>query len=169
MFARKVSPREKILFKENFKEQGFSFDDVKFFLNYFSKDKYLKYTTTSINRVFEVERIQNITHEVKENIAKNGWKTEYSKHLGDIKKLTKIFPKVGDIISWARGEPYQKPDSTRIYELIQSISKSNEQTQTLMKSWINLPQETKELGYKSVWTGSELIGFLKKREVQNAI
>ncbi|MBC62596.1 MAG: hypothetical protein CMP11_09070 [Zetaproteobacteria bacterium] len=169
MFARKVSPREKILFKENYKNQGFSFDDVKFSLNYFSKDKYLKYTTTSINRVFEFERIQNVTYEVKENIAKNGWKTEYSKHLGDIKKLTKIFPKVGDIISWAREEPDQKPDSTRIYELIRTITTSNKQTQTLLKTWINLPQETKELGYKSVWTGSDLIGFLKKREVQNAL
>ena len=165
-----MSPKEKKLFKENFHAQGFSFDDVRCFLEYFSKDKYLRSTTTSINRVFEAERIKNITDDVRSKIITNGWKPEYSKHLGDIKKLTKIFPEVGDVISWARGEPEKKPDTTRISELIQSISKSKEQTQTLMKAWISLPNETKELGYKSVWTGPELIGFLKTDlEVANAV
>ena len=112
LFSRKVSPKEKKLFKENFHAQGFSFDDVRCFLEYFSNDKYLRSTTTSINRVFEAERIKNITDDVRSKITKNGWKPEYSKHLGDIKKLTKIFPEVGDVISWARGEPEKKPDTS---------------------------------------------------------
>lgn len=101
LFKKRPSPKEKNLFKQNFKNSEWQTEEIEELLEYFAGDRYLKATTRSINRIFAAETVLGLLEIVKMRLRKEPYHPRIIEPLGPLTVLSKIFTDQRDIFTWA--------------------------------------------------------------------